>query len=265
MEKFLSSKASLFQTMLFFILISISLSFSSDTTTKSFDVVKSTQNALNALKPLSKEALQQQLLKKTLIISSYSFTIHPRTSVDHINVYHDYESLTLVRLQHDLHRVRAIGKNEYSGEYLVRVGFGTPLQDYMFVIMDTGSHLTWIQCEPCQKHCLEQIGDIFDPSASSSYKLLTCIFDDDCLPVREHKVCNWDRDVCEYEVVYVDGSFSNGDYVNETIHFHDSSSFPNLTMGCGQDQGPPFGYAGGVLGMSYHPLSFPFQIQADAF
>nr|XP_043639572.1 protein ASPARTIC PROTEASE IN GUARD CELL 1-like [Erigeron canadensis] len=111
--------------------------------------------------------------------------------------------------------------------------------------MDTGSFLTWIQCQPCRTKCLEQDGSIFNPSASTSYKLLTCEYDDEC-PEKGTVSCNYRRDVFEYKIVYEDGSFSKGDYVNETMHFYDSGSVPSLTMGCGQYQNGSYGYAGGI-------------------
>ncbi|XP_038975265.1 probable aspartic protease At2g35615 [Phoenix dactylifera] len=40
--------------------------------------------------------------------------------------------------------------------YLVVIGLGTPKKDF-HVMFDTGSSLTWVQCEPCRK-CYDQAG-----------------------------------------------------------------------------------------------------------
>ena len=38
-----------------------------------------------------------------------------------------------------------------TGNYVVTVGLGTPKRDLTF-IFDTGSDLTWTQCEPCARY-----------------------------------------------------------------------------------------------------------------
>ncbi|CAN1842273.1 Aspartyl protease family protein At5g10770 [Linum perenne] len=42
------------------------------------------------------------------------------------------------------------------------------------MVMDTGSSLTWLQCEPCTVSCHPQVGPVFDPSASKTYRKLLC-------------------------------------------------------------------------------------------
>lgn len=48
-----------------------------------------------------------------------------------------------------------------SGNYFVVVGLGTPKRD-LSLIFDTGSDLTWTQCEPCAGSCYKQQDAIFD-------------------------------------------------------------------------------------------------------
>lgn len=60
-----------------------------------------------------------------------------------------------------------------SGNYVVTVGIGTPKHD-LSLIFDTGSDLTWTQCEPCVKTCYSQKEPIFNPSSSSSYYNVSC-------------------------------------------------------------------------------------------
>ncbi|TKY46948.1 aspartic protease in guard cell 1 [Spatholobus suberectus] len=60
-----------------------------------------------------------------------------------------------------------------TGSYFVVVGLGTPKRD-LSLIFDTGSDLTWTQCEPCAGSCYKQQDEIFDPSKSSSYSNITC-------------------------------------------------------------------------------------------
>jgi hypothetical protein len=60
-----------------------------------------------------------------------------------------------------------------SANYIVNVGLGTPKRD-LRLAFDTGSDLTWTQCEPCAGYCYNQVDPIFDPSKSTSYSSITC-------------------------------------------------------------------------------------------
>ncbi|KAH1262146.1 Aspartyl protease family protein [Glycine max] len=55
-----------------------------------------------------------------------------------------------------------------SRNYFVVVGLGKPKRD-LSLIFDTGSDLTWTQCEPCAGSCYKQQDAIFDPSMSRSF------------------------------------------------------------------------------------------------
>lgn len=60
-----------------------------------------------------------------------------------------------------------------SGNYYVVLGLGTPKKE-LSLIFDTGSDLTWTQCQPCARSCYKQIDEIFDPSKSTTYSNITC-------------------------------------------------------------------------------------------
>ena len=60
-----------------------------------------------------------------------------------------------------------------SGNYIVTVGLGTPLKE-LSLIFDTGSDITWTQCQPCARSCYKQKEQIFDPSQSTSYTNISC-------------------------------------------------------------------------------------------
>ncbi|KAJ4832269.1 hypothetical protein Tsubulata_012213 [Turnera subulata] len=59
-----------------------------------------------------------------------------------------------------------------GGEYFVRVAVGTPPFS-VELLVDTGSDLTWLQCQPCS-HCYSQPGPIFDPRNSSTFQNVDC-------------------------------------------------------------------------------------------
>ena len=58
-------------------------------------------------------------------------------------------------------------------DYIVTVGLGTPKKD-LTLIFDTGSVVTWTQCETCVRYCYKQKEPIFDPSQSTSYENISC-------------------------------------------------------------------------------------------
>jgi hypothetical protein len=60
-----------------------------------------------------------------------------------------------------------------GGAYVVTVGLGTPKKDFT-LSFDTGSDLTWTQCEPCLGGCFPQNQPKFDPTTSTSYKNVSC-------------------------------------------------------------------------------------------
>ncbi|KAK4853488.1 hypothetical protein QYF36_009931 [Acer negundo] len=104
-----------------------------------------------------------------------------------------------------------------SGNYIVTVGFGTPKKD-LSLIFDTGSDLTWTQCQPCLGPCYEQKETVFDPKASNSYTNISC----------SSALCNslvsatgntprCSSSTCVYGVQYGDNSFSAGYFGKETL------------------------------------------------
>ncbi|PPR90735.1 hypothetical protein GOBAR_AA29951 [Gossypium barbadense] len=60
-----------------------------------------------------------------------------------------------------------------SGNYVVTVGLGTPKKD-LTLIFDTGSDITWTQCQPCAGSCYQQLDPVFAPSQSSTYSNISC-------------------------------------------------------------------------------------------
>lgn len=114
--------------------------------------------------------------------------------------------------------------------YLAIVGISPASQDsrMYYLEIDTGSGVTWTQCQPCDPCFPEQIGT-FKPLASPTYQKMAC---DDPLCVHPY-VCI--TGVCKYVIIYADQSWVEGDLSRETIYFHNSSgqfeTFPGLAFG----------------------------------
>ncbi|KAF9593922.1 hypothetical protein IFM89_026165 [Coptis chinensis] len=229
---------------------------------------------------LSRTPLQQRN------ISSFSLKLYPRNAL-YKSQFKSLKEISLDRLERDVARVnflkkkiyRAIhgngtsdlktmdleipitsGKSQGSGEYFARFGYGTPPKQ-LYTSIDTGSDITWIQCTPCDT-CYPQTDPLFDPSMSSSYKPLAC--DSQQCSQLDPSGCYTSTNTCAYRVDYGDNSFTEGDFVTETVTFGDSTT-RNIAIGCGRKNQGLFRGSAGLLGLGGNSLSFPSQINSPSF
>lgn len=150
----------------------------------------------------------------------------------------------------------------YRAEYLLHIRLGTPPVD-VFALMDTGSHLTWIQCQPCIL-CVPQITPLFNPPDSSSYEKISCGPDKPC-PSKSYSQCGADG-FCHYNSRYGDGSSSKGFLSKETMRMGSTSSgevveIPNFIFGCGNDNEIKSGtQISAVIGLGAGPYSMVTQL-----
>ncbi|CAM8899662.1 unnamed protein product [Rhodiola kirilowii] len=146
------------------------------------------------------------------------------------------------------------GLSQGSGEYFTRIGVGTPPR-YLYMVLDTGSDVVWLQCAPCKK-CYSQSDPIFDPRRSKSYSSIPCR---SALCNRlDSPGCNSRSNHCMYQVTYGDGSFTVGEFAVETLTFR-RTRVANVSVGCGHDNQGLFVGAAGLLGLGRGKLSFPSQ------
>ncbi|XWS70533.1 hypothetical protein CRYUN_Cryun03dG0055900 [Craigia yunnanensis] len=146
-----------------------------------------------------------------------------------------------------------------SGNYIVTVGLGTPKKE-LSLIFDTGSDVTWTQCEPCARYCYQQKDTKFDPSVSSTYSNISC----------NSKLCNsllsatgnsprCSSSTCVYDIEYGDSSFSIGFFAKERLTLTSTDVFNNFLFGCGQNNQGLFVGSAGLLGLGRDKLSLPSQ------
>ncbi|WCJ21988.1 Eukaryotic aspartyl protease family protein [Euphorbia peplus] len=281
---------------LFLLRSSYSRELSDPTTTAVLDVAATLQQAHSILsfqpQSFSEQSLTSVSNSSSSSSSSFSVELHPREIVYKTN-HKDYKSLVLSRLERDSARVNAIttrvelivngisksdlkpleteilpqdlstpitsGTSQGSGEYFTRVGVGSPAKE-MYMVLDTGSDVNWIQCQPCSD-CYQQADPIFTPSASSTYSPLTC--DSEQCNALQMSSCRSGR--CVYQVNYGDGSFTFGDFVTETVSFGKSGGVNNIAIGCGHDNEGLFVGAAGLVGLGGGPLSLTNQLKATSF
>ncbi|KAK4763828.1 hypothetical protein SAY87_013266 [Trapa incisa] len=149
------------------------------------------------------------------------------------------------------------GSPSAIGLYFAQIGLGNPSRDF-YVQVDTGSDILWVNCAGCDKCPTEsELGiDLkpYDLNSSHSGKLVTC--DQKFCAVATGKsvdTCKEDM-LCQYSVVYGDGSTTSGYFVEDNIHlnqvsgnFHSSLTSANVKFGCAKKQTGDLGSSDGAL------------------
>ncbi|KAK7255075.1 hypothetical protein RIF29_28477 [Crotalaria pallida] len=153
------------------------------------------------------------------------------------------------------------GINLQTLNYIVNIGLSSK---NMTVIFDTGSGLTWVQCEPCMS-CYNQQGPIFKPSTSSSYQSILCN-STTCQSLQSATgntgTCGGSNSsTCNYVVNYGEGSYTNGELGLEHLTFG-GISVSSFVFGCGGNNKGLFGGVSGLMGLGRSYLSMISQTSA---
>ncbi|KAK1292997.1 Protein ASPARTIC PROTEASE IN GUARD CELL 1 [Acorus calamus] len=152
------------------------------------------------------------------------------------------------------------GQSIGVGNYVTRIGLGTPSKSYA-VVVDTGSSLSWVQCQPCKFYCHRQRGPIFNPRASNSYQVSSCK-SPECLGLKTATLnpsrCTR-RNICIYQASYGDGSFSVGYLSRDTLTLG-TGQLSGFVYGCGQNNQGLFGASAGLVGLDKTSLSMVAQL-----
>ncbi|KAG5542282.1 hypothetical protein RHGRI_021971 [Rhododendron griersonianum] len=105
--------------------------------------------------------------------------------------------------------------------------------------------------------CYQQQEPIFNPSASQTYKNLSCTTPQ-CSQLLISG-CTRATNTCLYAVLYGDRSFTIGLYATETLTLTPSDVFPGFAFGCGLNNTGLFRGAAGLLGLGRGPPSLVAQ------
>ncbi|CAH9103557.1 unnamed protein product [Cuscuta europaea] len=261
------------------------------TNTSLFDVQASIQKTLDVFSAVdTSPAAEEESLhedKQTTFPSSSSWKSFPLRSRLAVRPTRekDYGSLVAARLARDSARVKSIqvrlnrtvngwktedeeknlapvesGLSLGMGEYFAKVGNGAPAKD-AYMVVDTGSDFTWIQCQPCS-NCYTQKFPIFNPSDSSTFSSLRCD-SGVCRSLKHRKTCRRNAGPCGYNVRYADGSTSAGELVTETITFRGSAA-GKIAIGCGHNNAGVFVGADGSMGLGRGGLSLCSQMSVSS-
>ncbi|KAL5738001.1 hypothetical protein ACOSP7_030762 [Xanthoceras sorbifolium] len=152
-----------------------------------------------------------------------------------------------------------VGSNAF--QYLILIEIGTPRKSF-YLVLDTGSSLTWIQCKPCQE-CFEQWTPIYDPIESKTFQKVPC---DNPLCEKTQNRFTCKNQQCSYTMGYLDDSLTQGYAARETFHLKDEhgvyTHMSDVLFGCSNlNQGFRSGgvYAG-IMGLNINPISFISQM-----
>ncbi|KAL4332003.1 hypothetical protein GQ457_07G037280 [Hibiscus cannabinus] len=131
-----------------------------------------------------------------------------------------------------------------AGNFLVQVGFGTPVQTF-HLTLDTGSFVTWVRCQPPTSRCPQrQQPLLFYPSCSTTSSNASC----------------WPS--CKYEQWYKDHSNAAGNFLVDTLRIEDDVKveyeIPEFVFLCALTDNGDFGKASGILGLGLGSSSYKF-------
>ncbi|KAK9068799.1 hypothetical protein SSX86_012915 [Deinandra increscens subsp. villosa] len=113
-------------------------------------------------------------------------------------------------------------------EFLIDISIGNPSHKVL-AIADTGSDLSWIQCNPCIR-CYNHTGPVFDPKSSSTYRPVACESTTCKALSYTGTTCSATKN-CRFSLIYGDGSISNGTVARETVTLCDRA-IRNIVFGC---------------------------------
>jgi len=151
-----------------------------------------------------------------------------------------------------------------DGLYYTYIQVGSPPRPY-FLDIDTGSDLTWIQCDaPCTS-CAKGANPLYKPTRGK----LVPFKDSLCTEIhRSQKTQNCETcQQCDYEIQYADHSSSLGVLARDELHLksaNGSLTNMNIVFGCAYDQQGillnTLTKTDGILGLSRAKVSLPSQM-----
>ncbi|CAN8302915.1 unnamed protein product [Cochlearia groenlandica] len=162
-----------------------------------------------------------------------------------------------------------VGGNVFpDGLYYTRILVGSHEDRHYFHLdVDTGSDLTWIQCDaPCTS-CAKGANQLYKPGKDKLVKSVEPL----CVEVQKNQITEHCEscEQCDYEIEYADSSSSMGVLAKDEFHLklHNGSLADlDIVFGCGYDQQGlllnTLLKTDGILGLSRSKLSLPSQLSS---
>lgn len=151
-----------------------------------------------------------------------------------------------------------------NGLYFTRILVGS---HYFYLDIDTGSDLTWVQCDAPCRSCAKGANQLYTPRKGMLVRSVESL----CVEVQKHQVtqhCEKNcEQQCDYEIEYADLSSSLGVLTKDEFHInlHNGSVVDlDIVFGCGYDQQGlllnTLVKTDGILGLSRAKISLPSQL-----
>ncbi|KAM0859459.1 hypothetical protein ACQ4PT_047176 [Festuca glaucescens] len=132
--------------------------------------------------------------------------------------------------------------------YVITVDIGTPAVP-QHMIIDTGSDVSWVQCNPCpEPSCHAPNGTLFDPLLSSTYVPFNCT-STTCLQLDDNNLGCSSTQECQFYVGYHDGSNTTGTYGADTLALTDAETVSGFQFGCSHEVGGFTDQTDGLMGL----------------
>ncbi|KAL5676751.1 hypothetical protein ACJX0J_012882, partial [Zea mays] len=150
--------------------------------------------------------------------------------------------------------------------YYVTMNIGNPAKPY-FLDVDTGSDLTWLQCDAPCRSCNKVPHPLYRPTANRLVPCANAL----CTALHSGQGSNNkcpSPKQCDYQIKYTDSASSQGVLINDSfsLPMRSSNIRPGLTFGCGYDQqvgknGAVQAAIDGMLGLGRGSVSLVSQLK----
>ncbi|XP_013637932.1 aspartyl protease APCB1 isoform X2 [Brassica napus] len=146
--------------------------------------------------------------------------------------------------------------------YFTRILVG---KHYFYLDIDTGSDLTWVQCDAPCRSCAKGANQLYTPRKGMLVRSAESL----CVEVQKNQMTQHceDCEQCDYEIEYADLSSSLGVLTKDEFHInlHNGSVADlDIVFGCGYDQQGlllnTLVKTDGILGLSRAKISLPSQL-----
>ncbi|KAH7851308.1 hypothetical protein Vadar_009613 [Vaccinium darrowii] len=154
-----------------------------------------------------------------------------------------------------------------DGLYYTYMFLGSPAKPY-YVDIDTGSDLTWIQCDaPCSS-CAKGAHPLYNPRKGKIIHAKDSL----CVEVQRNQKTGYCETChqCDYEIEYADKSSSMGVLARDDLHLmvtNGSVTKTSVVFGCAYDQQGfllnALAATDGILGLSRAKVSLPSQLASQ--
>ncbi|XP_065879257.1 aspartic proteinase NANA, chloroplast [Euphorbia lathyris] len=162
------------------------------------------------------------------------------------------------------------GSDSGQGQYFVSLRVGSPHPQKVILVTDTGSDLTWMNCQYSCKDCPKagpHVGRIYKASESTTFKTIPCSSDMCKVQLANFfslNRCPQPDTPCLFDYRYLSGREAIGVFANDTLtvglHNRFKVRLHDVLIGCTRGYNGSEGFPDGVLGLGYRNHSLAVRL-----